>query len=123
MKILLIHTLLLLLTTTAGQAQESGCTNAANAWTIELNDAKHSEVYRNHARSDCEWAGKWVKKYAQVTDQANRERMCNDLVLIWTHKDCGFFRDVINPDAYTPCKAWSREMFKHCMDNDVKWFP
>jgi hypothetical protein len=105
------------------RAADNGCSQAANTWIAALGDARHNDIFRRHTRNNCTFSGKWVKQYEQTTDQTARESMCNDLVLIWTHKECGYFRDVINPEAYEPCKAWSREMYQHCMDNDAGWFP
>ena len=105
------------------QATETGCVTAAETWIDQLQDGSDNEVFRKHTRWNCEFSGQWVREYAAVTDRDRRERMCNDLVLIWTHKKCNYFREQFNPAAYEPCKAWTREMFLHCMDNDVEWFP
>jgi hypothetical protein len=115
--------ILSLLVVIPARAAESGCSQAADAWITTLGDSQHDDIFQRHTRNNCSFSGKWVKRYAQTTDRTARARMCNDLVLIWTHKECGYFRDVINPEAYEPCKTWSREMYQHCMDNDVNWFP
>ena len=104
-------------------AAESGCIASAEIWIEQLEDRAHDDVFLSHTRWNCEFSGHWVRESAEVTNQSSRERMCNDLVLIWTHKKCNYFRDLINPAAYEPCKAWSREMFQRCMANDVEWFP
>lgn len=105
------------------QAAESGCNQAAEAWIVTLDDAEHSDIFLRHTRNNCNFSGGWVRQSRDDQDPDRRARLCQDLVLIWTHKNCGYFRDVINPAAYEPCKAWSREMHQHCMDNDVDWFP
>lgn len=48
--------------------------------------------------------------------------MCNDLVLIWSYKECVYFRDYLVPEAYEPCKAWSRQMYTRCLAGDAGWF-
>lgn len=106
----------------AAAAGDSGCVAAADSWIAELNDLRHTDIYQRHARFNCGFSGKWVQESVDVTDAPRRERLCNDLVLIWTHRKCNYFRDDINPAAYEPCREWSREMFRHCMENDVEWF-
>jgi hypothetical protein len=118
-----IWLLLPLLLGSPARATDSGCSQAADAWISVLGDSPNRDIFQRHARDSCKFSGHWVKQSAQNSNQAARDRMCNDLVLIWTHKKCGYFRDVINPEAYEPCKSWSREMFQHCMNNDVGWFP
>jgi hypothetical protein len=103
-------------------ASNTSCLKAAEKWISQLNDKKNTEIFQRHAQSNCQFSGRWVKESVDVSSVPHRERMCQDLVLIWSHKNCSYFRDVINPDAYEPCKAWSREMHQHCIDNDVNWF-
>ena len=100
-------------------AAESACYSAASTW-IETVSEGHA-VLQSHAKSNCEFAGKFIYKYPGRTE-AERERLCYNLVLIWTHKKCIYFRDYISPDAYTPCKAWSREMFQQCVNRNDTWF-
>ena len=104
-------------------AAQVGCYQAADDWILQLNDEKNSELFHRYTHGDCQFSGKWVKQLKDGSSRAQRERMCQDLVLIWSHKNCNFFRDLINPEAYEPCKAWTREMHQHCMENDVNWFP
>ncbi|SDZ94821.1 hypothetical protein SAMN05660420_00840 [Desulfuromusa kysingii] len=104
-------------------AVQSGCRQAADRWILQLNDPKNTELFQRYADNNCQFSGKWVKRSEDNTSKPQRERMCQDLVLLWSYKNCIYFRDVINPEAYEPCKAWSREMHQHCMDNDVQWFP
>ena len=104
------------------QAADSSCSQAAEAWIATLGDAEHSDIFLRHTRNNCRFSGDWVEQSRDDQNPDRRTRMCKDLVLIWTHKNCGYFRDVINPAAYEPCKAWSRKMHQHCMDNDVGWF-
>jgi hypothetical protein len=103
-------------------ASEPGCTKAAEDWIGRLNDEKNTEIFQRYTRRNCQFSGQWVKESADVASVSHRERMCQDLVLLWSHKNCNYFRDVINPDAYEPCRAWSREMHQRCIDNDVNWF-
>jgi len=107
----------------ATEAADSGCDQAAREWIVSLGDTEHTDIFERHTRNNCEFSGRWVKESRDVTDPSLRSRMCKDLVLIWTLKNCSYFRDVINPGAYEPCKAWSREMHQRCLDNDVNWFP
>lgn len=114
---------LLLLVPLSAPAAESGCNQAAASWIEQLADTQHRELLLRYTDNDCRFAGKWVKQAAPDLTPAHREQMCNDLVLIWSHKDCNYFRDVINPDAAVPCNAWSRDMYRHCMQNEADWFP
>ena len=104
-------------------AAESGCVAAAQTWIEQLEDHADNDVFLSHTRWNCEFSGHWVRESAEMTYPSSRDRMCNDLVLLWTHKKCNYFRDLFNPKAYEPCKAWTREMYQHCMANDVEWFP
>ncbi len=104
-------------------AATSGCVAAADVWIDAMKDGEKRRIYHDHARTTCRFSGQWIKAARDDKDPERRQRMCRDLVLIWAHKECNFFRDVIDPEAYKPCKAWTREMFGHCMDNDVDWFP
>ncbi|MBN1958431.1 MAG: hypothetical protein JXQ81_00780 [Desulfuromonadales bacterium] len=105
-----------------GFSLDSGCVKAAENWILQLNDKDNTEIYQRHTRINCQFSGQWVKESQEVSSASHRKRMCQDLVLIWSHKNCNYFRDVINPDAFEPCSAWSREMYQHCIDNDVDWF-
>jgi hypothetical protein len=118
----LLLVLLLLLPNQSFPVQ-AGCVQDAQRWIDNLDDRENSSIFHNHVRSVCRFSGQWVKEAQDVHDRPRRERMCNDLVLIWAHKECNFFRDQINPKAYEPCKIWTREMFRNCMDNNVDWFP
>jgi hypothetical protein len=100
-------------------AAESACYSTACNW-IEQVSGGHA-VLQVHAKSNCEFAEKFIYKYPGRT-QAERERLCYDLVLIWTHKKCIYFRDYVSSDAYTPCKSWSREMFQQCVNRNDAWF-
>lgn len=102
-------------------AAKTSCIQAADHWILQLND-NNTEVFQSHTRRNCQFSGQWVKESEHLPSGPHRERMCQDLVLIWSHKTCNFFRDVINPEAYEPCKTWSREMHQHCITNDVQWF-
>lgn len=103
-------------------AATAGCSAEAALWIATLTSSK-SDILQNHAEMKCDFSSKWMKEYAETADIHSREQMCTDLVLVWTHKECDYFRDYIEPEAYTPCKAWSRQMFNHCMANDIDWFP
>ena len=100
-------------------ARESACYLSAESWIKKL-PGDHS-ILQAHAQTNCDFAGKFIGRYPGKT-QAARERLCYDLVLIWTHKKCIYFRDDVSPAAYSPCKSWSREMFQHCLDRDDEWF-
>ena len=99
---------------------DDGCFISGLRW-IEKIKVEDSTILKNHASAKCRFADKWIRDFADQAG-ADRRRMCNDLVLIWTHKECIYFRDYIHHSTYAPCKAWSREMFQHCMDYDDQWF-
>ena len=98
---------------------KDGCYRNAMSWIeeIEIEDATALE---NHALSNCKSSKNWIDRYGNTG--SNRTRLCNDLVLISTHKECMYFRDYVSHTAYDPCKSWSREMYKRCMDYDDEWF-
>ncbi len=104
--------------TAMGEAQK--CERVAAEWIKELQSTKES-ILLSHARDKCRYASTWVKKIEEDSE-TNRDRSCRDLILIYTHKECVYFRDYLDPAAYTPCKAWTREMYQQCMEGDVNWF-
>lgn len=114
-------------TLSAVQASQSGtspCFQAAVAWIEALPQApapRSEEVLLSHSRSSCRFADYWLKDLAN-TKPSERRRTCKDLVLIWTHKECIYFRDTIFAPAYEPCKAWSRLMYERCMAGEILWF-
>lgn len=99
---------------------DDGCFSRALNW-IEKIEVKYQTVLKTHASAKCNFADKWIRDFAD-RNGSDRKRMCNDLVLIWTHKECIYFRDYVHHSTYEPCKSWSREMFQHCMDYDDQWF-
>ncbi|MBM9606583.1 hypothetical protein [Desulfopila inferna] len=105
----------------APAAAQSGCFQEAIAWVDRLNSTRET-ILRDHAQSKCEFAAKWVKEIDDVAEKTKRERTCNDLVLVWTHKECIYFRDYVETSAYAPCKSWTRMMYRNCMSNDFEWF-
>lgn len=100
---------------------QSGCLQAAADW-IDTLDSPRERVLISHAQTKCDFAGRWVKEISGVAEKSKRERTCNDLVLIWTHKECIYFRDYIDNSAYYPCKNWTREMYRNCISDNVQWF-
>ncbi len=102
-------------------ASQSGCFQEATDWIDTLNSTR-GKILRDHAQSKCDFAANWVKEIGDVTEKTQRKRTCNDLVLIWTHKECIYFRDYVETSAYAPCKSWTRMMYRNCMSNDLKWF-
>jgi hypothetical protein len=100
---------------------ESGCINAAAAWIKELNSS-NTKILQNHCQENCRFASSWVEKISNVRETQRRERTCNDLVLIWSHKECIYFRDYVDASAYHPCKSWTRQMFHQCMAGNTEWF-
>jgi hypothetical protein len=105
----------------AAPAAASSCVAAAGAW-IEALDGVDREMLRRHTEANCRFSGKWVEENAAEEDLARRQRLCNDLVLLWTYKKCVYFRDYVDPATYDPCMAWVRRMFSRCMANEVSWF-
>ena len=102
-------------------SEESGCINAATAWITELNSS-NSKILQSHCQENCRFASSWVKKISHIEEPKRRERTCNDLVLIWSHKECIYFRDYVDASAYYPCKSWTRQMFQQCMAGNTEWF-
>ncbi|WP_143170772.1 hypothetical protein [Desulfopila aestuarii] len=96
------------------------CYTAALQW-IRTIETEKKDVLEKHALSGCAFSKKWIERY-NGTSEASRESLCTDLVLIWTHKECMYFRDSVSPEAYDPCKTWSREMYTRCMEYEDEWF-
>lgn len=95
------------------------CSQEALKWIEEI-DIEEPDILEKHALAKCQFASKWLN--GSQKDGSNRKRVCNDLVLIWTYKECIYFRDYITHEAYEPCKSWSREMYSRCMEYDDTWF-
>ena len=104
------------------QLEESGCIAGANQWIQQLNQTAKRDILIRNTQSDCEHSAKWIKKTVTNNNEKSWKRMCNDLVLIWTHKKCIYYRDYLNYSAYTPCKEWTRQMYRHCVSRDLSWF-
>lgn len=96
------------------------CYNNALQWISKI-DTEKKAVLESHALSRCEFSNKWIERYNGISE-ASRNGLCTDLVLIWTHKECMYFRDTVSPKAYEPCKTWSREMYTRCMEYEDEWF-
>jgi hypothetical protein len=106
-------------------AAQSQCSSEAAAWIGTLNTTLSSEkemVLTSHSQAKCDFAAKWLKEIKDVRQRDKRERTCTDLVLIWTHKECIYFRDYVTTSSYAPCKNWTRDMFRHCMAGEIEWF-
>lgn len=100
------------------ESTEKGCFHAAQQWimTIRSGDV---EILRQHGSAICQSSRAWLEKYGSGS---SRQRLCQDLILIRTHKECIYFRDYITEAAYRPCKVWSREMYERCITHDDSWF-
>ncbi len=101
--------------------EKSSCFLEARSWIAELPPEK-GELMRNHARESCALSLNWLKDYGKIKEDSTLERVCTNLVLIWTHKKCIYFRRYFSPDAYEPCELWARSQYKHCINQDVEWF-
>lgn len=101
---------------------ESGCSEYARQWINQIDQVSRPDVLIKHAQSDCEFSAKWIKKTSNSSSAANWNRTCTDLVLLWTHKKCIYFRDYIDHKTYEPCKEWTRQMFQHCISHNFSWF-
>lgn len=99
---------------------EEGCYESALQWITPL-DGRNKDVLERHALLRCQFAVQWLARYDGQSAPA-REKFCKDFVLLWTHKECNYFRDDINHFAYEPCEIWSREMFGQCLDFNDAWF-
>ncbi len=106
---------------TVNAVAQSECSLNAHDWIRSLQSPKKS-VLRNHCDNRCTFVAKWVKQIDNIADKNKRENTCYHLVLIWSQKDCVYFRDVIDPAAYYPCKGWTQEMFRQCMADNTEWF-
>ena len=104
------------------EQQESGCMVFARQWIEQLDRIQRYDVLVKNTRTDCESAAKWIRKNSGSTSETIWNRTCTDLVLIWTHKKCIYYRDYIDYKSYEPCKAWTRRMYEHCMSKEIAWF-
>lgn len=118
---LVLSLLLYFQTSSSAQDSTSLCFRSAQGWINELSHAK-SRIMYEHARTRCNSSAQWLHNDNHSQSKTMQGQLCRDLVLIWTHKECIYFRDYITPDAYAPCKEWSREMYRQCMINNDDWF-
>jgi len=102
-------------------AGESACITEAQWWIQELKSDR-SEVLLDHARTRCDFAGRWLAANRHEPQSEEYRQLCTSLVLVWTHKECVYFRDEIDYRAYAPCDTWSRLMFRQCLAGDSAWF-
>lgn len=100
----------------------SACTAYAQQWIDKLNKTSRRDILIRNTRSDCEFSAGWIKKNSKSNNENTWKRMCNDLVLIWTHKKCMYYRDYIDHNSYHPCKEWTRQMYHHCINRNFSWF-
>ena len=105
---------------TAATLKTSPCSEAAAQWIRELESTKE-KILLSHTRDKCNYSADWVTKLHNSNTQ-NRDRSCKDLILLYAHKECVYFRDYLSHEAYSPCKGWTREMYRKCMEGDVEWF-
>ena len=104
------------------KTEETGCATHARQWIQRLEHDLDYELLVRNTHSDCEFSAKWMEENSGSDSEQIWQRMCKDLVLIWTHKKCIYYRDYIHHSTYTPCKEWTRQMYSHCMDHDKNWF-
>lgn len=97
---------------------EADCCSVTATWVQAV--GKNSDVLRFHVQSACRFSHDWIR--TEEAGNSSRERVCNDLVLVWAHKECVYFRDYVCHDVYDPCKAWTRKMFRQCMAGNIMWF-
>lgn len=102
------------------RASTSSCGGEAAEWIQKLS-SKKEKILMDHCLNKCRNSATWVEKLNEekLTD---RDRSCKDLIFIYTHKECVYFRDYVDPTAYKPCKAWTRSMYGRCMEGDAAWF-
>ena len=101
---------------------ETGCVSSADNWIHQLKDVDY-ELLERHARSNCAFACSYVRDNTRLESENQKELICKDLVLIWTHQKCVYFREYVSPKTYDPCKEWSREMYRQCKQGQSDWFP
>lgn len=106
----------------AAEHQDSGCIVYARQWIEQLDRIQRHDVLDRNTRTDCEFAARWISKNSESTSETTWNRTCTDLVLIWTHKKCIYYRDYVDHNSYQPCKEWTRQMYQHCISREVSWF-
>lgn len=113
----------LLFLTPAGvaRATDSACVAAAEQWIARLESPK-SDILLSHARTRCDFAGRWLAAGSSEPGSNSHNELCTSLVLVWTHKECVYFRDDVDHQAYAPCETWTRRMHTQCMAGDSAWF-
>lgn len=99
----------------------SSCFIEARSWISELPSGKR-DILHNHARESCALSLNWLKDHGESKEDTSLERVCTNLVLIWTHQKCIYFRRYFSPDVYEPCEMWARSQYKHCINQDMDWF-
>lgn len=102
-------------------ATAQSCVTSSQSWIEQLSSSENDILF-DHCLTRCNTSKQWMLEHQRKTSESGWRQMCTDLVLLWGHKECVYFRDYIEPSAYTPCKNWTVEMFNKCMENDTAWF-
>jgi len=106
----------------AEEPAENGCFASASQWIRQIEEIHRPAVLLRNVGEDCRFSLKWMKQNTGSTGADSRAQVCRDLVLIWTHKKCVYYRDYIDHQTYHPCREWTRQMYDHCMEHDSAWF-
>ncbi len=106
----------------AAEKNAPSCTAAAKDWTARVKECDVS-LLQKYAQMSCVNGRKRVAEYRGVEDAERRGNMCRFRVLLWAHTEaCLYFRDVVCPKAWEPCRQWSQELYERCMAGDGEWF-
>lgn len=97
------------------------CTSLAGDWFDGLDRDDRALLVRR-TRDQCLGAAHWMKEQTLDGSEQVKRQICQDLVLIWTFKECAYRRDYIDRRTYAPCMNWSREMHRRCRADDLAWF-
>lgn len=97
------------------------CAALTGEWINEL-DRDDRVLLVRRTRDQCLGAARWMRQQTMAGSERVKRQICQDLVLIWAFKECEYRRDYVDRLAYAPCMAWSREMHRRCLADDLAWF-
>lgn len=109
------------LLTAASAESRQQCDALTGEWINELDHDDRVLIVRR-TRDQCLGAARWMRQQTMDGSEQVKRQICQDLVLIWAFKECEYRRDYIDRRAYAPCMAWSREMHRRCIADDLAWF-
>ncbi|TVM17691.1 hypothetical protein DPQ33_08615 [Oceanidesulfovibrio indonesiensis] len=100
---------------------DSPCLRVARE-RVTVHAGARAQVLDWHAAASCKGSRAVLAGCDTAPDEL-REEICRREVLAGAYTSaCVYFRDVLCPDAYEPCKEWVLEQYERCKAKDMEWF-